>query len=611
MRKKYYLLIGFTLCLMIGYVLTQSILSNGNVKQVGNGKIAVLQSSAWKWSDKYDHSDYLSQERTFISALDFYGYKYDILNYEDISDAQLAPYEAVIAEAPITSTASNLVIDYTRNNQKYAFVAYAAGRELYLAYGLDYVGDAPSNDLVNTSSFSGSITEGLDGLDTWYYAAYSPGPYSNVNIRNLKGNPAVVTSTVNGGTCVFFLNRISSTSHNNYRLIKNFCNIATNNMPVVTGSTPYAKDLVILLRYDDLITNPVSFQNLYNISHDCTIAAVINATSLDVIQKFPLADVEPHSYDHIDLTTLNYSGDLYEMTAAYNSYYSLMKKHPNGLIAPYNNINENVTNIAMLNDYKWLTWNGAVMDDPCHYYSSDTNDKNSVWILGDEGGITLSQFIDDPATIAHYKETRSSLMLLDHPEYEYQSYMMTSTENGLLNLIKNSSSVEGLYFSNISDYVSHLNDARKVNVLNNTIVVSDNVGNGLTFNGLSSNLVFNGNSTIFERNNKVLLPELTRGTYNFTTSNSYPHIINLTNSSSLFLVDGYYNITSKNMYFTLHRDNELFNTTNITIYVPDNNEYSLNNGLTDERLISQNGILTVYNVPQGSYILKCKSTTSH
>jgi hypothetical protein len=60
------------------------------------------------------------------------------------------------------------------------------------------------------------------------------------------------------------------------------------------------------------------------------------------------------------------------------------------------------------------------------------------------------------------------------------------------------------------------------------------------------------------------------------------------------------------MYFTLRRDNELFTTSNITIYVPDNNEYFLTNGSTDERLIPTNGILTVSNVPKGSYILKCK-----
>lgn len=593
MKTKWFVLFGILLYL-----------TTIGCSSAGNGKIAVLQNSAWKWSNGWPDSDCLSQESSYVSALDFYGYKYDVLNYGTTTDTKLSPYEAVIAVRPMNSQECNLVINYTEKNHKYAFVSRECGGELGIKHGLTWLAEVASYESVDPSSFNGPISAGLDELGVWYYTLYLPGLNSTVNVRNMAGDPLLVTSTVNGGTCVFFLNRVTSVSSYNYRMIKNFCDVATNNMPVVTGSTPYAKDLVIMVRYDDLFTDPTSFKMMYNISHDCTVADVLQSSSKAAMGSMPLAEMAAHCYDHVDLTTLTYQNVSLQMSKARTREYQLIKVYPKGVISPYNNLNDDVTRAAAANNYNWATWTGAVMDDPCHVYSSDVNNFNKIWVLGDEG-VDLMGFVNDPATLSHYETIRRSLMITEHPNQRYEEGVLPETLNALSNLIINSKSTDGgIYFSNVSDYVDHLNDARNVMVKGNTITVSKNTKPGLTFEGASSNLVLgNRNVTILQRNNKVLLPALSKGSYSYSTSNSYPHIISSTNNSCLVVIDGSYDIMNNKMYFKLNRNNELFITTDVTISVPNNQPYHLSNGTSNTTLIPTNGVLTAYNLPQGNYTL--------
>lgn len=163
------------------------------IDRIDNGKIAVLQRESWNWEKRYPPVDYLKQINDIISSLDFYGYPYDIITYENATNETLRNYSAVIAVNPVEYSA--IVQNYIENNNKWALIYYDCDNSLKSRYNLINPVIVSNVTSVNKSSFSGNITEGMDDLSIWYYIKYDPGANAEVCIRNNLGDPILTKST--------------------------------------------------------------------------------------------------------------------------------------------------------------------------------------------------------------------------------------------------------------------------------------------------------------------------------------------------------------------------------------------------------------------------------
>jgi hypothetical protein len=547
--------------ILIGVLL---LLAFTGVASASNGKIAVMESNTWDFSDGYPITDYLNQERSIISALDYYGYKYDVLEYETTTNETLAAYDAVIAVYPVGGSAGNLIVNFTQVQKKYVLAYNSLDASILSAFNMTWNSSGAASDVTDVGSLTGDMVSGMDALPVYYVANYTYDPSTTVYARTTSGVPILTSTTVNGGTLVVYPTRITSTSYNNYRMIKNFIDLATNTKPFVTGSTPYAQDLAVLIRYDDYMTDTTGFNALYNITHECTVGATLNLTTAAALARQPECEFVPHAYQHLNLTALTYDDVLYQFTEGKSVQYNYVGYYPTGLICPFNLINDNVTRAAKnAGGYDWITWTGSSVDDACYYYTSDSNMFNDVWVLGDEGGVMLKDLNSSQEVLEKVKTTRGSWMILDHPAARVAEGSLTATVAGLRNLINNSTQTDGIYFSKVSDYVKYLQHAKNVHLNDTILTVNSSVPAGLTLANVNKPVVVDGKATIIFRTNKTMLPALNAGTYEVTYSEDYPKILSYTNGS--LISDGYYDITSDIMYFSIHDDDEMYNITNVTV----------------------------------------------
>ena len=574
----------------------------------GNEKIIIMKSAGWHFTNNYPSTDYLSQLRTYTSTCDFYGIPYDVLTYESATNETLNQYSAMIAINPISSSFARIVQNFTENNGKYALVTYNCNPALMARYGLTKAIQINKKNNINISSFSGDITHGIDNLATWYYVSYVPVENVTVNMKDIKGNPVVSTAKHGNGTIVFFLNHISSTRENNNKFLLNFYEIATNFTPRVTADTPYAQDSVILMRYDDYFTNVWPFLEMYNLTHECTIAAPISGTTAAALALAPDADFVPHSYKHIDLSR-SYEIAYSDIQSAKNVYYNFTGHYPYGLICPYNALNDNVT-IALRNlsnnrnEYRWVACSDSLVGYPAHYYTTDVNDANDIWVLGGRYPPFL-QVTLNKSELVRYKNMSHSIMWVDHPTHHIKDGTLPALVDHLSLLINLTRDIEGVYLSNVSSYVRKLDDSRNISVINDTIVVSSNVAPGLTFtsHNLQSNLVIDGQTaTVVYRQNKTMLPALSTGNHKYSYSNDYPRITKYTNGS--LITDGYYDIPNKIMTFEIHDENEIYKLTNISITgLTSDTKYNVifRGNLLYTTRTSQKGDLDLYSLKEGVY----------
>lgn len=613
-KKVLFLIFGLSLLIFWNGVYTNYIEQTKDITLADNGKIVVLQRESWNWEDGYPSTNYLKQINDIISALDFYGYPYDIITYENATNEILRNYSAMIAVNPVeySSTVQNFVED----NNKWALIYYNCDDILKSRYNLRNSFIVPNVSSVNKSSFSGNITEGMDDLAIWYYIKYDTGANAEVCVRNNLGDPILTKATNGKGTIVFFLNRIASTNYNNYRMIHNFINEATGNMPLITGSTPYAMNLVVLMRYDDYFTSVKSSIKLYDLSHACTIGSPLNGTTKEALSLAQDADFEPHCYDHVDLSELSCDATYSEISKGSAKYYGFFGKYPNGLICPYNNLSSNV--VYALNNlntngqtYRWVTSAGSKMDGPVHYYGEYLG--NDIWILADEG-ISFQEVNVTKEYLENLKQKRCSIMYLEHPDECEADGTLSSSIQKLSDLINNTTKVEGIYFSNVSAYVKMLDESKKVYVSGNQLIVLFNIDSGLTFSkkNLNSRIVIDDSkATILMRRDATMIPALTAGNHSFRYSMKYPYISEFSNGS--LISDGYYDIQNSTVYFAITDDDELYKKTDIVISGLDNNSsYSLySNGkiICNNMLPSKSGNLSLSSINSGDYCIKVNETS--
>jgi hypothetical protein len=238
------------------------------------------------------------------------------------------------------------------------------------------------------------------------------------------------------------------------------------------------------------------------------------------------------------------------------------------------------------------------MDDPAHYYLSDVNDKNDVWVMGDEG-LDISEINNSIENLEYLKEHRGSVMILNHPKADINDGKHQNTLQIITSLAYNTTIVDGLYFSTISDYARYLEYAKTVSIHDNSIVVSSGVPSGLTVLNTPTPIVIDGKATMILRQNKTMLPALSTGTYNIVYTNEYPTITDYTNGS--LLTECYYDIDTDVINFTIHDDDQLYNDTSVIFDNVDSSGYGVYKSGSFDRILYLNGSDTINNLTEGVY----------
>ena len=102
-----------------------------------NEKIAVMANSEWNWAHGWPETDYLSVLRETVSALDYLGYRYDLVN-ETIAQEELNSYAMAIS---VAGTHGKKILQYGVDTGRTVFVLYDVSPEL--SAGLDITGVSP------------------------------------------------------------------------------------------------------------------------------------------------------------------------------------------------------------------------------------------------------------------------------------------------------------------------------------------------------------------------------------------------------------------------------------------------------------------------------------
>ena len=132
-----------------------------------NGKVAVMSDSGWNWANGWPETDYLSVLRETVSALDYLGYRYDLIN-ETIAQDHLNSYAMVIS---IAGTQGKKIIRYCTATGRTAFVLYDVGPELSSSLGVAsgefMLEPEDSSQLTNDGPLTTGLVSDYGSLPLW------------------------------------------------------------------------------------------------------------------------------------------------------------------------------------------------------------------------------------------------------------------------------------------------------------------------------------------------------------------------------------------------------------------------------------------------------------
>lgn len=585
--------------------------------EYGNGKIAILTDDVYA-SDYTTYINQISSERNIRGFSAFYGYKADVIDYENATDDLLDDYSTVIAISPLTTAHSNLIQNFTELTGRYAMCTGNVSTDIASRYGLTYTGY--NSSVLSVATFSGEVTNNVTtyGSNSRYLYTLSGNAVSNM--KTTSGQYIMATSTHGNGKIVFWLDGLFNTRWGSSRVMQNYLQrVAMPHFAVIEGYTPYAQDLAVMPRYDDFNSNHLTdlagyrdaYVAFYNVTHESTIACPVANLTPDSHAWMPGAAFASHSYEHINLGTLSYEDQYRELLYARNNYSANVGYPVFGLIPPGNGANESTMRILNIlgNDVDTWRYVTGIDTSPCTYYYGGNDSDNDVWWIGHRATIEGST---DYSVSGYQTLINSGTWAYDiplgHPNQAWADYGGITYETVLDHIdtiVDSTNTMDGVYLSTIDDYVKHLDDAKYVSIDEDagTITVTRASIRGLTLydhNGVSQNVRMGDTVTIFNRNNKVMLPALTVGVHDFTYSNEYPHITSY--SASSVLTNGYYQISKNKMYFTVKDDDELMSGTNVTIEgLSENAVYDLNG---ESVSTDSNGVLALSNLVADSYVLK-------
>jgi hypothetical protein len=551
-------------------------------------------------SSQLTDSNILNNYNCVRATFDYFGYKYDVLSYSTDLNT-LTSYQMTVALNPTTA---GLVQNYTSCTGKWALILGRPVSTLESAYHLNY------DSTINTASGSHTrtiiTTNPMMAVKTVvFYSTYDDyvlgsGVVSGATTSD--GHKLILTYSGDNGNAVIF------NSGFDQQLVRNFISLADPTAVLVTGAYPYARDLGIILRYDDVGDVPASnYTNWYKISHDCTVAAVTHTTTLADVELLKECNFVPHSYDHVALNRLSDEEMKYQAQNAKTASYNLWGKIPIGWVSPWNYYNNNTTKILYQNGYRYMLVDSGLLTTNLHnkdlqYFCNGTDTNNQLWLMGYSQQDDNNGFIQ-PFWTNNCKESRGYFQILLHPTGNLVTD--NATRNRLADTIYNTTIHDGWFIVTADDFFTHVDDAKKVTISGNTLQVNGSTVPGLVLwqpSGTSNVALDNNTATIISRNHMAMLPALTSGTHTFTYSNNYPKISTYTNGS--LINNGYYDIQNSTMYFSIHDDDEIYTRTNVSLTGLNNKTlYYIKDGDPINSFTPTNGSYTLFNLTEGSYMI--------
>ncbi|MGE5316536.1 MAG: polysaccharide deacetylase family protein, partial [Chloroflexota bacterium] len=551
-------------------------------------------------SSQLTDSNILNNYNKVRATFDYFGYKYDVLPYSTDLNT-LAPYQMIVALSPTTA---GLVQNYTTFTGKWALILGRPALALESAYHLTY------SSTINAAS--GSNTNNITNANPMmavktvvYYSTYDDyilgsGVTSGATTNN--GHKLILTYSGTNGSAVILNNGFDQ------QLVRNFISIADPTAVFVTGAYPYARDLGIVMRYDDLGDDPASgFAAYYNVSNDCTIAAVIHNTQPSDVAMVPYADLIPHSYDHINLSILSDPEMQYQAQMSMSGGTALFGKQPIGFVPPYNNYTYSTTKILNQTGFRYMLVDSGLTAESnakdLQYYAGGTDPNNQLWLMGytqgDEPGGYIQQW-----WIRDFKESRGYFQVLLHTTGDASTD--EATRQRIIRVVYNTTVHDSWFIEPADDFFTHLEDAKKVTVSGNTLQVNGSTVAGLVLwqpSGTSNVVLNNRTATIVARNHMAMLPALNNGAYTFNYSSNYPNISAYTNGS--LINNGYYDIQNSTMYFSIHDDDEIYNRTTVSLTnLGGTTLYLKKDGANVSSFTPTNGNYTLSNLTEGNYTIK-------
>jgi hypothetical protein len=494
------------LCLALGYPPSQEIQYNE--------KVAVMINSSWDWSHGWPETDYLSMLRETVSALDYLGYRYDLVN-ETIAQDDLNSYAMVIS---VTGTNGEKILDYSTNTGRAVLVLYDVGPEL--STGLDItrgkfiLGPEGVPEITSESPLTQGLVSEYGSLPLWGAYDHSFGPEAKVLLKNPEGLPVLTEQKSSSGHFVFLLTRALNWNAYSYRLLDNLIQNTTTLAKI--GGIPYAMDVPVIIRLDDYSSGSHFWQAYTDITSKLTIAAIMGHMDEDgwLTMEQTGVDIVPHGYEHEDLSALSYEQQAEIIARTVEKYHHYTGGHqPMGYIAPYNRINEDTTKACSENGLSWITTYHGIAQIPRHYYQDFAN---PVWVLG----ARPETFADSSAVeeaLAEGAVEEKPLLLVEHPSACLEEGRLEDSLSALQAIVNYVDTHDSYYLTGIKDYFRHLIDQKQVCSVDNFIVVEKEIAPGLTFTSPGfdrDHMVQLGSIVpIFYRNNSTVLPALEPGRY--------------------------------------------------------------------------------------------------
>ncbi|MGI5859487.1 MAG: polysaccharide deacetylase family protein [Tepidanaerobacteraceae bacterium] len=553
-----------------------------------NCKIAVLMDSQWNYANGWPQTDYISILRETVSALDYLGYMYEVVD-EKTSNQQLNRYEMLIS---VTDMHTDKITQYSESTGRTTLILYSIGPEFCKRLGITLgnfnLKEEDNAHVVIENNLTKGIASEYGSIPIWGAYNHSLGANSQVLMKNSDGLPIMFEQKEPSGRYVFLLTRALTWNACSYRLVDNIIRDSTNMVRI--GGTPYAMDVPVIIRLDDFCTWSSNWKDYTDITNKLTVAAIVSEIDTQDVINLKKAGVEiiPHGYEHEDLSQLPYMQQVKTITKTVTEFENITKTKPNGYVAPFNRINDDTTKACAKTQIQWITTYHGMARIPRYHYTDSTN---KVWVLG-----ARPEYFTDAASIMRALDEgmkqQKPLFFVEHPDIRKNEGLIKDAIAVLKQTIMFVNANEGYYLTHLGDYFGSLLDQKKITYNGSSLIVEDEVKPGLTFTfpGCSKgNMAKIGNEVLmFYRKGSTVLPPLKKGEYPFILVQKMPVLQEI--GPGVVVKNATYNPIQKSAQILL----ETFADKNVTLPIDDmpRGTYSIEVKQPDGKKISKSFIVS-------------------
>ena len=542
-----------------------------------NGKVAVIINSAWNFANGWPQTDYLNILRETTSALDFLGYRYDVVD-EKISQQDLNHYAMVIS---VASESASKVAQFAKSTGRTVLILYELSSELADILGIklgDYVKETEGTPrITEENSLTRGIVSQYGFLPFWGAYENDFGFGASVLLESPQGRPIIVEMSGAQGRYIFLLTRALTWNGYSYIFLDNVLQEATA-LPRV-GGIPYAMDVPIMIRLDDYCDWTPAWEAYTSVSKKLTAAAIMNATNAKELSKLAQRGVEifPHGNNHEDLSLLSYDEQKEVIASAIQKFEEYTGIKPSGYYSPYNRINDETTRVCSELGLKWVTTYPGMGRVPRYHYRDH---PNKVWVLGNRP----EHFEEKEAVKKALEEgviERKPLLFVEHPYARNNEGKIDVSVATLRCIVNFAGSTEGVYMTQIGEFFKKLDEQSSVYCIGDTLFVEEDVEAGLTFvypNRTTNQIIQLGDRVLmFYRNDAAVLPALEKGNYTVKLVEKMPVLKPM--GPGVVVRSAVYDVSCKTSKIEL------------------------------EAVVDKESLLEIDNMPSGKYLAKLQSET--